>query len=118
MLESTNIDIFNLFLFVIPGFITVWSFRYVTEPKKDSNFEYFALSVFWGLLLLTFNRLIAPLLSTQETFNRLLQNVYAAALAFSFFGFFLGLAGGLLIKGMWAAIEHFKARKALENLRR
>jgi L-lactate permease len=97
MPEAISTDIINLFMFVIPGFITVWSFRYFTDSKKNADFEYFALSVFWGLMILFFNELIAA----QDKISELLKNPFATAGAFSIFGLIFGWIGSALSRARW-----------------
>ena len=88
------LDLFHFFIFVIPGFITVWSFRHFIESKEKADFEYFALSVFWGLVML----LLYGLLSKQENFIKLLKNPYFGAVALSILGALMGWIGSILIK--------------------
>jgi len=92
-----SFDIFHFFIFVIPGFITVWSFRYFTNSKKSADFEYFALSVFWGLL----NILLYELISSQEQTDKLIQNPYVAATVLSIGGLIIGWIGGVLSRTSW-----------------
>ncbi len=92
MSEPISLDIFHLFLFVIPGFITVWSFRYFINSKKGSDFEYFALSIFWGLIMLLFYEFVA----TKDQIFNLLKNPYAAALVLSILGFFFSWMGSFI----------------------
>lgn len=93
MLESASVDILHLFIFVIPGFITVWSFRYFTNSKKNSDFEYFALSIVWGLLILVLNEIVS-----KEALGILLNNQYSAALGSGFVGLLIGFLGSQLVK--------------------
>jgi hypothetical protein len=86
-------DVSNFFIFVIPGFITVWSFRFFRDSKKIGEFEYFVASVFWGLITLLF----FEYLPTQDE-KKLLQNPYAAAAILSFFGLLLGWIGSVVAK--------------------
>ena len=94
MLESASVDIAHLFIFVVPGFVTVWSFRYFTDSKKHADFEYFALSVFWGLLILSLYESI----TANELVKTLLANQYAAAIVLSGLGLICGWMGGILSK--------------------
>lgn len=100
MPDQSSISSYMLLLFVIPGFITVWSFRHVGSIKKASDFEYFALSVFWGLVMLLIYELITPL----EMVQKLLQNLYAAALILSMIGFLFGWIGGRFVKAKKGAL--------------
>ncbi len=38
-------------LFVIPGFVLIWTYRHFTKAKKIGEFEYAAWSFFWGAAL-------------------------------------------------------------------
>jgi hypothetical protein len=96
MLEI-SFDLVHILIFVIPGFIIVWSFRYFTDSKKSADFEYFALSTFWGLLNLLFYELI----SRAENVKSLLQNPYAATFVLSIFGLIIGWFGGVLSRTDW-----------------
>jgi hypothetical protein len=104
-----SFDIFHFFLFVIPGFVTVWSFRYFTDSKKNADFEYFVLSVVWGLLIL----LAYELISTTDQVNKLISNLYAAAVAQSFAGLFIGWFGSFLSRSDWVQkiVEWLKTRR-------
>lgn len=93
MLEQ-SLDLFHFFLFVIPGFITVWSFRHFIESKEKADFEYFALSVFWGLIMI----LLYGLFLKQEKFIKLLENPYAGAVTLSILGLIMGWLGSILIR--------------------
>jgi len=103
-----EIDIFHLFLFVIPGFITVWSFRYFTNSKKNKDFEYFALSVFWGLIML----LIYELVGTKKQIEALIGNPYSAALVLSILGLTIGLMGSKVLQ--LSGFKNAKNTKLLE----
>jgi H+/Cl- antiporter ClcA len=98
MLEQP-FDIFHFFLFVIPGFITVWSFRYFTDSKKSRDFEYLVLSIFWGLLMILLYELLSVVTKTQVT--KLFQNPYAAAIVLSLLGLLVGWIGSCLSRTRW-----------------
>lgn len=105
-----SINDLNFLLFIIPGFIIVWSFRYFTGSRKTGDFEFLGLSFFWGLtnLLLTF--LYYKTFWSQEKFQTMLENPYGAVFTLSLFGFTLGWIGGALskIKLVQRAINWFK----------
>jgi len=105
-MEIISVDAMHLFIFIVPGFIVVWSFRYFTDSIKNSDFEYLILGVIWGLLLLTFNGLV----STKDQLTKLLENPYAAALVFSLMGGFFGWLGSMLsrLKGIKKIIAWLK----------
>lgn len=87
----------NFLTFIIPGFITVWTFRYFTDSRKSGDFEFIILSFIWGFIIFLFNGLTA----TQESLNKLFQNLFAIAVAFGFFGFVFGLIGAQISKWSW-----------------
>jgi len=89
--------VINLFVFVIPGFITVWSFRHFSGQKREGEFEYFALSVTWGLILLLLFELIVPHNKVVDS----LKNPYAGGLSLLIMGFVLGWLGSLFNKEKW-----------------
>lgn len=82
-----SFDVFHFFVFIIPGFVTVWTYRYFSNAGKIGEFEYFASSCFWGLLILGIYEWIAP----KEVTEQLLSNPYAAGGALSLLGFFFGV---------------------------
>lgn len=88
MIEQ-QFDLFHFFLFVIPGFITVWSFRYFTDSKKIGDFEYFALSTFVGILML----LLYGSVAKKESVAIVIQNPYVGAIVLSVLGLFMGWIG-------------------------
>jgi membrane protease YdiL (CAAX protease family) len=95
IIKFMDIDIFHMFLFVIPGFVTVWSFRFFRKnEKKCGDFEYFALSVFWGLVMLLLYNLVA----NSEQLEKLVGNIYAAALVLSFVGFIAGCLAAITME--------------------
>jgi hypothetical protein len=96
-----SIDNLNFLLFVIPGFITVWSFRYFTRSKKTGDFEFLGLSFFWGLSTLLLTIFYYKLFLSQEKFLKMLENPYAAAFILSLFGFIFGWVGGVLSRIKW-----------------
>lgn len=53
-LSNPTISDLHFLMFVLPGFIVVWSFRRLTKSKRDSGFEYFMLSFVWGFILFLF----------------------------------------------------------------
>lgn len=89
-----QIDIQILFLFLIPGFITLKVYYLLIGEKKDNQFEYFMLSCFWGLAILVFYGLI----SKKDNFTQLLNNIYASAFIFSIVGIFFAFLAAYIIK--------------------
>lgn len=99
----------TLFYFVLSGFVTVWTFRYVTKSKKHGEFEYAGLSVFWGLALLAFFEFV---IKDQQKIAYDLKNYYAYGAAASVLGFFFGLIGGGIARNKEKIIKAiFKPRR-------
>jgi hypothetical protein len=93
-----TIDLLNTFLVVVPGAMTVWSFRcYITNSDKKGDFEYLMLSVFWGVFIL------ACLGSTvsKDELTKILGNPYASAECFSTIGILFGWFGGVISRAIW-----------------
>jgi hypothetical protein len=82
------LDLTALLMIVVPGAITVWSYRFFTKSKKSGDFEYLTLSIFWGVVLLA----IQPWISRKEEFVKLLNNPFATMLAMSILGIFLSFS--------------------------
>ena len=79
----------HFLIFIVPGFLTVWTFRYFTHSNKRGDFELLGLSFVWGLVMLLFFELI----NTQEETRKLLENSYATAIVLSCLGFIAGWLG-------------------------
>lgn len=92
-----TLDTQTFFYIILGGFITVWTFRYITKSNKAiDSFEYLGLSAFWGLFILMIFELI---LKDPEKINKALQNQYSAGFIFSIvFAPLLGLLGGTLAR--------------------
>ncbi len=86
----------NFLIFIIPGFVTVWSFRFFSRIEKKGEFELLGLSFFWGLLILV---IILPVLKiVLKESNEFFNNPYAISLAASFFSPFIGWSGSKIIQ--------------------
>lgn len=96
-MDLTLVSGFQFLIFVIPGFVTVWTFRYFTKSEKKGDFEFLGLSFFWGLIILLFYELVSP----KESINKLLENHYAAAFVFSLVGPIFGWLGSRMSKAEW-----------------
>lgn len=92
-MENLPLETINLLIFTIPGFVTVWTFRYFNRSEKRSeNFEYLALSFVWGLFLLIGYELFLQIThgaNYGEKIKDFLKNPYSAA-------FILLVCGGLM----------------------
>lgn len=80
-MAESPVDLFHLFLFVLPGFMFAWSYRRLAKLPRPGDFEYFGQSVFFGLVLLV---LIQGILGTEK-FVEMIGNPYSAALVLSIF---------------------------------
>ncbi len=99
-MPEAPIDLFHLFLFVLPGFVFAWSYRHFAKLGRPGDFEYFGQSVFFGLILLVS---VQGIMGTEK-FVEMIGNPYAAALALSTFG----------IAAAWAINE---SRKIADDIR-
>jgi len=100
MSELSSVDLQHFFIFVIPGFMTIWSFRYFTDSKKTGEFELFALSFFCGLVVLMFYELI----SSAENIKKLLGNNYSAAFILSISGMIISFLAAAISRTSWYKI--------------
>jgi len=99
---SFNIN--NFLIFIVPGFITVWTFRYFTKSEKKGDFEFLLLSFFWGLMSLFFTELgYSILYPTDYTikFSKLIGNPYTAALLLPMTSVLFGILGSYISKQKW-----------------
>jgi hypothetical protein len=83
MPDQLSLGELHFLFFVIPGFISVWSYRYSTYSDKKGDFELLGLSFFWGIVIAG---LTAFLSTDKEKVMEVMKNPYAAALAFSTLG--------------------------------
>jgi hypothetical protein len=86
MIEQIPLDIVNLLIFTVPGFFLVRSYKGASAARKYTDFEYLALSLFWGIIFLAIFSKFFP----SEKFNLLIDNPYAGAVAFSVIAMVLG----------------------------
>lgn len=97
-MDYLSIGEYNFLIFIIPGFLTVWSFRYFAESQKKGDFEFLGLSFIWGLIML----IIFQLINKEDyRIERLLSNPYSAAIILSLFGFISGWFGNQIIQWGW-----------------
>jgi hypothetical protein len=88
------LEFFQLFWFTVPGFMLVWSYTSLSGRPKPSGFEYFALSIFWGLVLFVGVQFALGVQKFQQT----LTNPLAMSLVLSVTG---ALVGGAVSIGNW-----------------
>jgi len=90
-----NVDIQWFFEIFMAGFMTVWSFRYFSGSKeKYSEFEWFALSAFWGIVIIG----LIPLFPNSQETKDLINNPFETGFTFSFVGLFIGYAGSRIAR--------------------
>ncbi len=85
-------------LFIIPGFVVVWTYRFFAKPKPVGEFEYAGLSFVWGIILVSLTGFILKYLPHQEQFK---TSPYAYTLWFSSFGFVFGWMGSFVARWKW-----------------
>jgi hypothetical protein len=107
-------DIHYLY-FIIPGFITVWSYRYFTYSKEKGNFVLLGLSFFWGIVIAA---LVAAPQANKETVAELMKNPYAAMLVFSAFGFIFAAAASLLKQKNRLRDVYHSVKNVVRDIRR
>jgi RsiW-degrading membrane proteinase PrsW (M82 family) len=96
-----NLTVFseqNIYIFILPGFITVWSFRYFANSNKKGDFEFLILAFIWGFLNLIISGLLIKI-GFLKDFT--LDNLITDVIIFSFLGFFFGLFGAQISKWNW-----------------
>lgn len=100
-----QISLYHFLIFVLPGFMLMWSFRYCSKSNtKLSDFEYLAFSTFWGLVLLLINEWVMP----KEKVIEILANPYTATFIFAITGLFFGYVGGFLKKELKEFIRYLQ----------
>ena len=87
---------FEIFL---AGFVTVWVFRYFTNnDKKYAEFEWFALSAFWGIFVIG---IVGSIPHIQDQLKDIFANPFATGTAMSFFGAIVGYSGSRILRFKW-----------------
>jgi uncharacterized protein YacL len=98
MTDIFSMDQISFLLFLIPGFVTVWSFRYFTDSKKTGDFEYLILSFVVGFITATAG---VGWSKVDPNFEKVLENQYAASMALSVIGLIIGLLCAQISKYRW-----------------
>lgn len=83
MSDQISIGDLHFLFFVIPGFVTVWSYRYATYSEKKGDFELLGLSFFWGIFIAG---IVGFLPGGRDSLTELFKNPYSVTLAFSTLG--------------------------------
>ena len=85
-MDFLPINEFSFWAILIPGFITVWTFRYFAKLQKNGDFEFLGLGIICGLFNFLFLGILQKLgLQLPES-----SDPYSIALILSLFSFFLG----------------------------
>ena len=97
------ISMFQFFVFIIPGFVTVWSYRFFSNSGKIGEFEYFAASCFWGLMMIEVYEFLCLIVSKRELIHNFFNDPYSTVSIFclsllTLLGFFLGWGGSIMAK--------------------
>lgn len=92
---------FNFLIFLLPGFITVWSFRYLTRSTKKGEFELIGLSFLWGMILTALLGFLSLIPFVPPFPDTTFQTFYSVGLALSGFGFLLGIVGAYIVHRKW-----------------
>ncbi|MBL8029777.1 MAG: hypothetical protein JNN11_00840 [Candidatus Doudnabacteria bacterium] len=99
-LSFTMADVQYL-LFIIPGFIVVWSYRFFSKHKSNiGEFEYAGLSFIWGLLLVASGGFFLNKLFPGY-YQSIIKNIYATNITFCFLGLVCGWIGGFVKEWRW-----------------
>jgi hypothetical protein len=127
-MDQLSVGNFNFLLFVVPGFIIVWTFRYFTHSKKTGDFELLGLSFVWGLISLLIYEALVDINcwlqiswacksgNADQEIQAVLKNPYAAALAFVLVGLVFGWFGSVIVSWKWfqKMIQIFTPKKFRE----
>jgi hypothetical protein len=106
-----TLDTQTFFYIILSGFITVWTFRYLTKSKKSSDsFEYLCLSAFWGVaILLSVIWYLRRRGVDPEKMQTMFSNPFVTGFMVSaLFGSVFGLVGSLVAKPIAWIIETYK----------
>jgi hypothetical protein len=83
---------------VLSGFMTIWTFRNFTKSdKKLAEFEWLALSVFWGLVIVGFISYLNSI-KPYPNMQQLISNPFAMGLVTSILGIGFGFLGAEIRK--------------------
>ena len=97
----TNIlnDQFAFWVFLVPGFVLIWSFRYFTNSDKKGDFEFFGLSIAGGFFIFLLYGILVKLgafkIPEGETY------IYFLAIPLFVISFMTGLICAQISKYNW-----------------
>lgn len=92
------VDTMWFFEIFLGGFITVWTFRYFSSSKeKYAEFEWFALSAFWGVVVVG----LVAMFPDKAQLTTLFGNPFSTGFVASFFGFLFGYMGSRIARMKW-----------------
>ena len=97
MFENISPDSFSFLVFIVPGFFFLVGFNIFNFKRRSSLLE-IACSLIIGILLMAIYHSFLP----REMFERFTENLYSAAIIFSFLNFILGL----IIRTIWEFIKN------------
>jgi len=108
-MESVTFNLADIqyLLFIIPGFVVVWAYRFFARPKLIGEFEYAGLSFIWGIILLA---TALPITKHLVNYAELQKNLYALTLSFAMYGFVYGWLGSFIARCKWfkKAVDFFR----------
>lgn len=96
-MDASSLDLFHLFLFLMPGFFVVHFYTKAKGTKIESDFEYFMFSMFWGLILFAFFQACFKD-ADKEKFISIISQPYSAAIVFSILGIYFSYIVGYAFK--------------------
>jgi len=112
-MEILLLNSWLFWILIVPGFLTVWVFRYFHKSNKIGEFEYAGLSIVWGLLLFALIGLLEYLGILRGLDKVHLDNqgeIFGLAIILSFLGIIFGWAGSFIAdtKTFKSTIDYIK----------
>jgi len=92
-------DQFAFWIFLVPGFILLWSFRYFTNSNKRGDFEFFGLGIAGGFLILLLYGLLVRWGAIESFKDE--TPLYAAGFMLSILSYVAGLFCAQVSKWRW-----------------
>ena len=97
-MDKLSVGDITFLLFVIPGFLVVWTFRYFSKAKIQGEFEYLGLSFVWGMILFF---IVAVLSYFVKPFQNFFKNDIGASFSLVIFAPLLGWFGSFFPTWKW-----------------